>query len=213
MDIITITRWIAIIGVGVGLLGILARIRDIMNRPFKNDLSRTRGSPWRGMLYAFTLGMAPWEKESTRIHWIAYFRGIIFHVGIFTAFGVLLASPWLAYLPGWLIWLGVAVTGAGALLGYAGILIRAMGENERTLSLPDDYFSVFLTSTFTALAALSLLVAGVLPIFYLVTASMMVYIPFSKIRHCVYFFYSKFYFGMGFGRRGVIGASKSRYAD
>ena len=91
-----------------------------MNRPFKDDLARERGSSGRGILFAFTLGMAPWEKESTRIHWIAYLRGIFFHVGIFMAFGVLLASPWLEVLPAWLIWIGMAVTGFGALFGFPG---------------------------------------------------------------------------------------------
>jgi len=52
-----------------------------------------------------------------------------------------------------------------------------------------------------------------LPAFYLVAALMLVYIPFSKIRHCVYFFYSKSFFGRHFGHRGVIGQPKSEYAE
>ena len=95
MDILAITRIIAIAGLALGLSGIILKLKDIMNRPFKEDLARKRGSVGRAVLFAFTLGMAPWEKESTRIHWIAYLRGIFFHVGIFMAIGVLLASPWL----------------------------------------------------------------------------------------------------------------------
>ena len=152
MDILAITRIIAIVGLALGLLGIILKLRDIMNRPFKEDLARERGSVGRAVLFAFTLGMAPWEKESTRIHWIAYLRGIFFHIGIFMAFGVLLASPWLEVLPDWLVWIGAAVTGFGALFGFAGIFMRLAGPNERALSLPDDYASVFLTSLFIALA-------------------------------------------------------------
>lgn len=70
MDVIGITRILAIIALGVCALGIAFRIRDIMNRPYRRDLSRARGNTRRGVLYAFTLGMAPWEKESTRRHWI-----------------------------------------------------------------------------------------------------------------------------------------------
>ncbi|MGB8981024.1 MAG: hypothetical protein WCC12_04045 [Anaerolineales bacterium] len=213
MDSIVITRIIAIAGFLLGLLGILLRLRDIMNRPFRNDLARQRGSPLRGVLFAFTLGMAPWEKESTRIHWIAYLRGIFFHVGIFTAFGVLLAGPWLSLLPGWLLWAAAAITGIGALFGFAGIFIRLAGPNERALSLPDDYASVFLTSLFIALAAATLIWSVVLPAFYVIAGLMMAYIPISKIRHCVYFFYSKFFFGFGFGRRGVLGQPKGEYAE
>lgn len=213
MDILAITRIIAILGLALGLLGIILKLREIMNRPFKADLARERGKPGRGIFFAFTLGMAPWEKESTRIHWIAYLRGIFFHLGIFMAFGVLLISPWLELLPDILVWLMLAVTGFGALFGFAGIYMRLAGPNERVLSLPDDYASVFLTSLFIALAFATLLWPSVLPAFYVVTGLMGAYIPVSKIRHCVYFFYSKFFFGMGFGRRGVIGQPKGKYAE
>ena len=213
MDTIFITRTIAAIGLGLCLLGIAARLRSIMNRPFKSDLSRPRGDVRRGVLYAFTLGMAPWEKESTRRHWVAYFRGIFFHLGVFMAFGVLFASPWLDLIPRPLIWLAALVTAVGAVTGFAGVVMRLADENERALSLPDDYFAVFLTSLFVTLSFSSLLAPPALPVFYLVAAVMLVYIPFSKIRHCVYFFYSKFFFGLSFGRRGVIGQPKGKYAE
>lgn len=213
MDILIITRIIAIIGLALGLLGILLKLKEIMNRPFKVDLARERGSVGRAILFAFTLGMAPWEKESTRIHWIAYLRGIFFHLGIFMAFGVLIASPWLNLIPAWLIWLAVGITGFGALFGFAGIVMRLSGPNERALSLPDDYASVFLTSLFISLAFGTLLWPAVLPAFYVATGIMGAYLPISKIRHCVYFFYSKFFFGMSFGRRGVIGQPKGKYAE
>jgi nitrate reductase gamma subunit len=213
MDVVSATRLVAIVGLALGVLGIAIRLRDIMYRPFKKDLSRARGSVWRGTLYAFTLGMAPWEKESTRRHWVSYFRGIFFHVGVFVAFGVLFASPWLHLIPLPIIWLALLVTAVGAVAGFAGVIMRLADENERVLSLPDDYFAVFLVSLFVALAFLVLLLPAALPGFYVVTAVMSVYIPFSKIRHCVYFFYSKFFFGLSFGHRGVIGQPGSEYID
>lgn len=213
MSLLEITRIFALIGLGIGLLGILLRINEIMRRPFKQDLARPRGNERRGIVYAFTLGMAPWEKESTREHWLAYFRGIFFHVGIFTAFAVLFTSPWLELFPDWFRWIALAITAAGAMFGFLGIPMRLKGPNERALSLPDDYFSVFLTSLFIALAAVVLLAPAWLPAFYIVTGVMSIYIPISKIRHCVYFFYSKFFFGYGFGRRGVIGQPKSEYSE
>lgn len=213
MNILAITRIIAIVGLALGLLGIIWKIKEIMDWPFKEDLARERGSVGRAVLFAFTLGMAPWEKESTRIHWIAYLRGIFFHIGIFMAFGVLLVSPWLDVLSDWLIWLGAIVTGLGAIFGFAGIYMRLSGPNERALSLPDDYASVFLTSLFITLAFGTLLWPALLPAFYVVTGILGAYIPISKIRHCVYFFYSKFFFGLSFGHRGVIGQPTGKYAE
>lgn len=213
MDLLFLSQIIAITGIGLGALGILFRLRAIMKRPYKRDLSRARGSTRRGILYAFTLGMAPWEKESTRLHWMAYLRGILFHTGIFAAFAVLFSYPWLANLPALVIYGLAALIGLGSIAGFGGILMRWAGPNERVLSLPDDYFSVFLTSLFSGLAALTLVLPGWLPLFYLTAGLLGVYIPFSKIRHCVYFFYSKFFFGLSFGRRRVIGQPKSEYAE
>jgi len=212
MDIVSITRMIAVVAFALGLLGILSQLKSILDRPFKRDLSRPQGNEGRGILYAFTLGMAPWEKESTRMHWVAYIRGIVFHLGIFAGFGILFASPWAGSLPEFVRWALVAIAGVGSVAGFAGIYIRLAGPNERALSIPDDYFSVFLTSLFIGCGALALAFPGFLPVFYLVSAFLMIYVPLSKIRHCVYFFYSKFFFGKGFGHRGVIGQPKSKYA-
>lgn len=213
MNLLVIAQVIALVGIAIGLVGIILRMREILNRPFRQDLSRPQGSAWRGVLYAFTLGMAPWEKESTRKHWVAYIRGILFHLGTFTALAVLLASPWLGVLPAPLIWFALLMTGAGALFGFAGIFMRLAGANERVLSLPDDYFAVFLTSLFITLAFIVLLFPAWLPAFYIVAGITCAYIPFGKIRHCAYFFYSKFFFGRNFGHRGVIGQPKSKYVD
>jgi hypothetical protein len=213
MDFLTTARGLAAAGLILGALGIALQLNEIMRRPFKQDLSRAQGSDRRGILYAFTLGMAPWEKESTRLHWFLYLRGILFHVGVFAAFAVLIASPWLGRLPEAARWAAAAITGGGAVAGFAGIFIRLAGANERALSLPDDYFSVFLASLFTAFGGLGLAFSGFLPFFYLAAGLLGLYLPFSKIRHCVYFFYSKFFFGKSFGHRGVIGQPGSPYAE
>lgn len=213
MDFVKLTQILAVAGLALGILGILLRINAIMRRPFKQDLARARGQVRRGILYAFTLGMAPWEKESTRRHWVAYIRGILFHVGIFMGFAVLLASPWLERMPDFLVIAAAIITGIGAIAGFFGVWLRWGDRNERVLSIPDDYISVILTSLFTTLAFIVLFFPGAIPVLYLVTAILGIYMPLSKIRHCVYFFYSKFFFGSNFGRRGVIGQSKSKYAE
>jgi hypothetical protein len=213
MQIIELSRVLVLAAIFICVLGIGLRLRSIFNRPYQRDLSRPQGNPLSGILYAFTLGMAPWEKESTRIHWLAYLRGILFHIGIFAALGILALSPWLSRLPSWVTWSAIVMTGSGALAGFAGIAMRQVEANLRALSLLDDYLSVFITSLFTGLAFLVLLVPGSLALFYIVTALMLIYIPISKIRHCVYFFFSKFIFGRNFGHRGVIGQVKSKYAE
>lgn len=213
LDTVSLTRLVVITSLVLCALGIAWRLRAIMSRPFNTDLARARGSAWRGVLYAFTLGMAPWEKESARIHWIAYLRGIMFHMGILAAFGALFASPWLTILPRPTVWIAAALTCTGAIAGLGGVVMRWADRNERTLSVPDDYASVVIVSLFVALACAVLLRPAVMSAWYVVSALMLIYIPFSKIRHCVYFFYSRFFFGVYLGRRGVIGQPQGQYIN
>jgi hypothetical protein len=210
MDLLTVTRVLALAALVFCLVAIALRLNDILRRPRKRDLSRPRGSRARGILYAFTLGMAPWEKESARKHWVAYLRGVIFHLGVFAAIAALLASPWLDGAPAWLRGGWAVVAGAGAFAGFAATAMRRLDRNERALSVPDDYLAVALSALFAALAAVALLLAAALPAFYIVAALLLVYIPFGKIRHCVYFFYAKFFYGESTGQRGVIGHSGGR---
>ena len=186
----------------VAAFGWRLRLFNTLARPV--DRSTPKGNPRLGILYAFTLGMAPWAKESTRRHGIAYLRGVAFHLGIFLGLGILIFSPWLYLLPAaWrtLLALGAAL---GALLGLAGFIARFAEHNLKALSTPDDYTAVLVVSLFQASAGLWLVYAPALPLFYIVSAIMLVYAPFSKIRHCIYYAYSRLFFGKFVGSRAVL---------
>jgi hypothetical protein len=173
-----------------------------LNRP--SDTAPARGRVASGIVYAYTLGMAPWSKESTRRHWISYMRGVAFHMGIFLGLGLLLISPWLSALPHyWRSILG-AGTALGALFGLIGLAARYMERNLKSLSTPDDYASVLLVSLFLASSSLWLFNPSSLPVFYMSSALMLVYAPFSKIRHCLYFGYSRLFYGKVIGSRAIL---------
>lgn len=186
------------------LLAFAWRMRNFNQLARPTDRSRPKGSPQAGVLYAFTLGMAPWAKESTRRHAIAYLRGVGFHLGIFLCLAILITSPWIARLPQEIqVLLGIAAS-LGAVLGFAGFAMRFVDHNLKALSTPDDYFAVLMVSLFLTAAGLWLF--GVIPVavFYVISVLMLVYAPFSKIRHCFYFAYSRLFFGKFFGRRAVL---------
>ena len=67
MNLLSITRIIAISGLALGSLGILLRLKDIMNRPFKKDLSRGRGSVEQGILFAFNQGLTSNTPKAMKI--------------------------------------------------------------------------------------------------------------------------------------------------
>lgn len=199
-----IFQLLALAGLVTGLYGIYLRYVETKRRALPSDRSPIKGNISHGITYAFTTGMLPWTKESTRIHTIAYLRGIGFHIGIFTAIGVVIVSPFWASLPSLLSWILFWVLALGAVLGAAGGILRIAKHNLRGLSLPDDHFAVWLTTLFITLAGLAVVRdAFVIPM-YIVSAVTFVYVPLGKIRHCLYFFFSRSFFGKFFGRRAVF---------
>jgi hypothetical protein len=172
--------------------------------PRPQDRSAPKGSAQAGILYAFTLGMAPWAKESTRLHSRAYLRGVAFHLGIFLGLVVFLASPWLEGQPSSAKALLALGAGLGAFFGLAGFIFRLAEPNLKAISTPDDYFTVLVVSLFLACEALWLAGLLALPVFYGMAVVMLVYGPFSKIRHCLYFAASRLFFGKFVGSRAVL---------
>jgi nitrate reductase gamma subunit len=190
------------------VLAFARRLRVFNALPRPADRSPAKGNARAGVLYAFTWGMLPWAKESTRRHFIAYTRGVGFHLGIFLGLGILIASLWLTPIGGgWRVALAIA-TGIGALLGLVGFVARLVEHNLRALSTRDDYFAVFIVSLFLTTASLWLLDPTTAPAFYGISAIMFVYAPLGKIRHCIYYAYSRLFFGKFVGRRAVLPPSQ-----
>lgn len=181
-----------------------ARWAQMQRMPFPKDRTIPKDSPLHGILYAFTLGMAPWAKESTRTHWVAYMRGIGFHVGIFAGLAGLLASPWFNQIDLYIRSLFAIITAVGALLGAAGGIMRLVEHNLRAVSTPDDHLSLWLVSLFLAAITGSAIWTSLVPAMWILAAAMLVYAPLGKIRHCVYFYFGRLFYGLHIGRRGVV---------
>lgn len=199
-----VTAGIALVGAAIFVVGVVYVLASAQRRPYQAEMAPIKGSPAQGVLYAYTLGMAPWRKESARIHWVAYIRGIIIHAAVFVAVPYLIATPWLA---GMILPLRIslaALFGVGAILGLAGFWMRMADPTLRLLSTPDDYFSLALVTLFLTSAAASAASIALLPAFWAVSGVTMAYAPFGKIKHFIYFFYERVFIGLFFGRRGVL---------
>jgi hypothetical protein len=187
-----------------GIFGIYLRYTETKRRVLPTDKSPIKGNISHGITYAFTQGMMPWAKESTRIHMIAYLRGIGFHVGIFTAIGAVISSPFWGSLPPLLFLVLFGILTIGAVLGAAGGIMRIAEHNLRGLSLPDDHFAVWLTTLFIMMAGLAVINDSFVIPMYIISAITFIYVPLGKIRHCLYFFFARIFFGKFFGRRAVF---------
>lgn len=193
------------LGAGVTLVLQAVRTRSYGRRPaFAPSARSARG----GVLYALGPGLAPTAKESTRSHPVVYALGVAFHLGIFTAsiltLWILLADGvgrvphgGAAAVPAILLALGT--------IGGTGLLVRRAGSSLlRGLSHPDDYLANLLTTAFVALAGACLWWPAGEPALLIAAMVLLCYAPLGKIRHCLFFFLSRYHLGRHFGRRGTF---------
>ena len=88
-------------------------------------------------------------------------------------------------------------------------MVRRIGSRYmRAISSPDDYFSLALLMVwlfFAVLAAPNDTTQGEWHVltFFILTAFFLVYVPFSKISHYLYYPFTRYYFGKTMGYRGV----------
>jgi nitrate reductase gamma subunit len=166
--------------------------------------ARSRGSSFGGIMYAFGSGMLPWEKESAAKHILTYIGGILYHLGILVSM-VFLATVLLGVpLSQTLLQIVRTLLTVGLICGLALLTKRILKSQMRALSSSDDYLANSLVDLLL-LAALTATFTEIMLIPFLAIAVVIfIYIPFGKLRHCVFFFYSRILFGDFFGKRGVV---------
>lgn len=188
------------------LLYALRLIILFRRKPARDIASNARGEIWRGAMDAFVAIVAPWKMESTRKHWMRYVEFLVFHLGIFVN---IVLSFVISYAPGVLtapvrggafVWLAAAFV-AGGLRLYR----RATLAEMRVISSPDDYIAMVMVLLFLFTGLLSLLgwEPGLVA-YFVIAALFLVYEPFSKIRHYIYYPFARIFYGATFGRRGVL---------
>ena len=164
----------------------------------------------KGIIYSWAAIAMPWAMESTRTKFFLYLQFVIFHLGVATAIALSFVIPYgpalLSHQP---VVLAVqVVTGAACLVGIARFVRRIRSPYMRAISSPDDYFSLILLTVwlfFAVLAAPNNIARGEghLLAFFMLTAFFLIYVPFSKISHYLYYPFTRYYFGKTMGHRGV----------
>jgi nitrate reductase gamma subunit len=185
----------------VVLVVMVTRTLAIGRRP---TYAHPRGGSFAGILYAFGPGMLPWEKESAAKHIWTYWGGILYHVGIlmamlFLATVLLRISP-----PSKLLQTARILLAIGVVSGATLFIKRIVKPQMRSLSSGDDYLANILVDLLLFFALTATFAETMLVPLLLVAMITFIYIPFGKLRHCVFFFYSRILFGDFFGKRGVV---------
>ncbi len=190
------------------------KIRWILQFPAGRDRqapppnSRTNGP--KGARLSLAAIAMPWSMASTCRHPLLYAQFVVFHLGVAASIGMSFIIP---YAPGWLE-NGAAVAGlqvlfaAAALAGAARLVRRVASPYMRAISSPDDYFSMALLVVWLAsslLAAPNSREHSEMPllVYFFLTAFFLIYVPFSKISHYIYYPFARWYLGKTLGHRGV----------
>jgi nitrate reductase gamma subunit len=166
----------------------------------------------KGFIYSWGNIAMPWAMESTRTKLLLYFQFTIFHIGVTAAIALLFsisfyfkADP----IPPTLATIFKVIIGAAFIIGILRIFRRLGSKYVRSISSPDDHFSLWLLTVwflFGFLAAGNNVAQNetAILIYFLLGSFFLVYVPFSKISHYLYYPFTRYYLGKSLGRRGVF---------
>jgi hypothetical protein len=191
------------------------RVLWLLKFPAGKERQAPTGPPdttkWKGIFYSWAIIGMPWVMESSRTNPLLYAQFVIFHIGVTLAIALSFVIP---YAPGVLengtvVFVFQAAIWAACAVGCIRIIRRMVSPYMRAISTPDDYFSLILLTVWFAFAGLSapnrpVQGEGPLLAYFFLTAFFLMYVPFSKISHYLYYPFTRFYFGRSMGHRGVF---------
>ncbi|NQU24772.1 MAG: hypothetical protein HQ567_26105 [Candidatus Nealsonbacteria bacterium] len=167
-------------------------------------------TPMKGAVYSLANIALPWGMESTRRKPLLYAQFVIFHLGVVAAISLSMIIPYADWLleSTILVRCFQAIIGAAFVVGIIRIIRRVGSPYMRAISSPDDYFSLVLLTVWFLSAVLAAPNdatggEGHLLTFFILTAFFLIYVPFSKISHYLYYPFTRYYLGKTMGYRGV----------
>lgn len=183
--------------------------------PGANSHTNAKQGAWHSLLNI----ARPWEMASTRQHPWFYAQFVVFHIGVAASIVMSFLIP---YVPEWIAGpaaiLALQVIFAAAfVVGCLRLARRLTDPYIRAISTPDDYFSLALLIVwlaFSFLAAPNHRQQSEWPLlaYFFLTAFFLVYVPFSKISHYLFYPFTRWYLGRTLGHRGVYPLRKEARA-
>lgn len=189
----------------------LVRLAWILRFRSPRDRSMAEGSAAGGAAYSLANVGMPWAMESMRRRPFFYLQFVVFHLGVAAAISATFIIP---YAPDWFLARPVvlafqAVIGAALVAGVLRLIRRLTDRRLRAVSRPDDYASIVLMIAFFLAGTLAVPNKpeegeAALIAFFVLTAFFLVYVPFSKICHYLYYPFTRYFLGRTLGHRGVL---------
>ena len=203
----------------LGFMALVYATRLLWMFSFKAGKER-QGAPdtskAKGIAYSLANIFMPWGMESTRKSPLLYAQFVLFHLGVVSAIALSFVIPYAPHLLRDVVWLVPVLQvsiGAAFVVGCLRILRRLSKPVMRAISSPDDYFSLILLTVwflFAFLAVPNRVDSGetALVVYFFLTAFFLIYVPFSKISHYLYYPFTRYWIGKALGHRGSLRPSK-----
>jgi len=195
--------------IALAVMGITYISKIIWILKFKPMKERTpaKGSHSKAIIASFLCIAMPWTMESTTKKWYKWLEFAIFHIGIAIAITASFLIPEARNLmtPKVILIFKLFIAASFLILlirSYRRIFIPV----NRIISHPDDYFSLLLMLVwfFAAFFAMDLNEKSIFfASYFVLTALLIIYVPFSKMSHYILWPFSRYYFGKHFGHRGT----------
>ena len=201
------------------IAGMVYRLVQVAMLGWNKDQSKPRGSKGTGVVKSWLRGIAiwpfiPWVKEAFIRNPVMYIAGGLFHLGLFVV--IFLGTPHM------LVWKSLLGFGWGTLplpyidwLAVAGIIgmillliLRRTNPVLKLLSGLPEYFNwlfVFLPmiSGYIMTHHLFFRYEVAYSLHMLTVDWMLIWIPFSRISHFMFYFFSRTIHGVEWGKRAV----------
>jgi nitrate reductase gamma subunit len=161
----------------------------------------------KGILYSLANIAMPWAMESSRTRPFLYLQFVLFHIGVVCAIVLSFTIPFAPEFTASPVMQIVfkASIGAAFVVGLMRIIRRIGNVYLRAISTPDDHFSLWLLTVWFGFAFFAVSMKGDMMqyVYFWMTMFFLLYVPFSKISHYLYYPFTRYYLGKTMGHRGV----------
>lgn len=179
------------------------------------EITVPAGNPRKGAAYSMMNVAMPWAMECVRKNLSFYAQFVIFHLGVAAAIAATFIIPfwsWMLEIKA-VVRIFQLVLGAAFAVGIIRLIRRIASPVMRLISTLDDYFSLVLMISFFAAGFFAVpneYKASEWPliVFFIMTAFFLLYVPFSKISHYLYYPFARYFLGKTMGHRGVFPRKK-----
>lgn len=194
----------------------ILRLRWLFRFRISAERTWAAGSERAGIVYALLGAARPGAMASSRKRSWFFVQFVVFHVGVAVAIGATFVIPYAPRLFRNLVAVRLfqIVIGAAAAVGILRLIRRIRTASLRAVSTPDDYVSIVLMILFFGAGVLAVpntpeKSEWPLALFFALTAVFLVYVPFSKICHYLYYPFTRYFLGKTLGHRGVFPPRKA----